>query len=46
MEHYIHIDNYASEFTVDKDKDKDKDNDKGKVLKRSNMCNIFEKQRV
>ena len=27
----------------DKDKDKDKDTDKDKVLKRPNMCYIFEK---
>ena len=30
----------------DKDKDKGKDKDKDKVLKRLNMCFIFEKQKV
>ena len=29
-----------------KDKDKNKDNDKRQVLKRLNICYIFEKQRV
>ena len=30
----------------DKDKDKDNDKDKDKILKRPNMCYIFEKLRV
>ena len=30
----------------DKGKDKDKDKDKDKVLKRPDMCYIFEKQKV
>ena len=50
VQHYIFTDKQAHEITFGKDKEKDKgkekDKDKDKVLKRPNMCYIFEKQEV
>ena len=40
--HIYYTDKQAHEITFDKDKDKEKDKDN--VLKRPNMCYIFEKQ--
>ena len=52
VQHYIFTDKQAHKITFGKDKnkdkgkDKDKEKDKDKVLKRPNMCYIFEKQKV
>ena len=41
-----HVHDHCPPLDKDKDKDKYKDKDKDKVLKRPNMCYIFEKLRV
>ena len=41
-----HVNDHCPLQDKDKDKDKDSDKDKDNILKRHNMCYVFEKLRV